>query len=179
MQRLVPIVLVFISTAVFAAEQVREFKLRGWVFDIPRFLAQKVQDGPDFTVTYFTSAERKMSLAIYEGTAPQEFAKGKAGVREEKYEIGGQKVTWALWEEGKTEARTFHAELFLRIKSAPNQTDKFHIFASAASANDLDFLRQSVRTGRQKVSANKRLEPTRLALSVCSYACGRAAQAQR
>ena len=29
------------------------------------------------------------------------------------------------------------------------------------------------------VSANKRLEPTRLALSVCSYACCRAAQAQR
>jgi hypothetical protein len=153
MKRLVPIVLVFISTAAFAAEQVREFKLRGWVFDIPRFLAQKVQDGPDFTVTFFSSAERKMSLGIYEGTAPREFAKGKAGVHEEKDEIGGQKVTWTLWEEGKPEARTIHAELFLLIKSAPSQTDKFHIFASAASANDLDLLRQSVRTGRQKVDA--------------------------
>jgi hypothetical protein len=160
-KRLAPIVLVLISTAIFAAEQVREFKLRGWVFDIPRFLAQKVQDGPDFTVTYFSSAERKMSLGIYEGTAPQEVAKGKAGVREDKDEIGGQKVTWTLWEEGKPEARTFHAELFLLIKSAPSQTDKLHVFASAASAKDLDFLRQSVRTARQKVAANHTIQRMR------------------
>jgi hypothetical protein len=158
MKRLVPIILVFMSSAVFAAEQVREFKPRGWVFDIPRFLAQKVQDGPDFTVTYFSCAERRMWLGIYEGTAPQEFAKGKAGVRVEKDQIGGQKVTWALWEEGKPEARTFHAELFLLIKSAPSETDGFHIFANAASVDDLDFLRRSVRTGQQKVAANHTMQ---------------------
>jgi hypothetical protein len=174
MKHVAPIVLVLISITIFAAEQVHEFKLRGWVFDIPRFLARKVQDGPDFTVTYFSSTERKMWLGIYEGTAPQEFAKGKAGVREEKDEIGGKNVTWVLWEEGKGEAKTFRAELFLLIKSAPSETDKFHIFASAASAKDLDFLRQSVRTGRQKVAANHHSEQFCLACVSCQR-CGAAA----
>src|SRR5262249_6144901 len=100
--------IMFITSAALATDQGREFSLRGWVFDIPSFLAQKVQDGPDFTVTYFSSAKRKMSLGIYEGTAPKQFAEGKTGVREEKDQIGAQKATWALWEEGKPEGRTFH-----------------------------------------------------------------------
>jgi hypothetical protein len=158
MKRFVLIILLFASVVVFAAEQVREFKLRGWAFDIPSFLAQKVQDGPDFTVAYFSSAERKMSLGIYEGTSPQEFAKGKAGVREEKDAIAGQKVMWSVWEEGKAEGRSFHVELFLLIKSGPGQTERLHIFANAASKADLDLLRGSVRTGRQKATANHTMQ---------------------
>jgi hypothetical protein len=151
----IPIVLMVASTVVFAGEQVREFSLRGWVFEIPSFLVQKVQQGPDFTVTYFSSGERKMSLGIYDGTSPQKFAKGKAEVREEKDQIGGQKVTWSLWEEGKGRERSFHAELSLLIKTASDQTAKFRVFATAASAADLDLLRRSVRTGRGRATANQ------------------------
>ena len=160
MKRLIPILLLFTSGVIFAADQTRVVNIRGWLFDVPSFLTKKVHEGPDFTVTYFNSGPKQMSLGVYEGMFPQEFAKGKAGVRKEKEKIGGEEVTWALWEEAKGEKRSFHAEVFLLIDTQANSPEKFHFFATAASAAELSLLRQTVRTAHQKTAANKSLHST-------------------
>ena len=90
-----------------------------------------------------------MSLGIYAGGWPKEFSKGKNNVRNESEQIAGQKVTWSLWEESADGKESFHAEVYLLINPALQQSEKLHIFALAASVSDLNMLRQSVRAARR------------------------------
>ena len=150
MKALISVAMFLTATAVFGADQSRPIMIRGWSFDIPSFLTEHVQEGPDFTVTSFYSTERKMSLGIYEGMWPQEFAKGKDGVRGKMEKIENQDVKWSFWEETKDGKKSFHAEIFLLINPASQQPEKLHIFVAAASLSDLSLLQQSVRAARRK-----------------------------
>src|SRR5882724_142312 len=74
MKHLSSILLVLTAVTVLAVEQSSSITIRGWQFDFPAFLKQEATARPDFTVTYFTSTERKITVGIYEGMHPQQFA---------------------------------------------------------------------------------------------------------
>ncbi|MEJ1973127.1 MAG: hypothetical protein WDM96_11910 [Lacunisphaera sp.] len=129
-------------------------------FSVPAFLTQKVHDGPDFTVTYLSSEEKKMGMGIYEGSFPQEGSKGRPGVRREEEKIAGQRASWALWEDEVDSVKRVRFEVFLAVSPGRPPSDKFHLFGYAASTADLDILRSIVRSAHQKEEANQAAQTT-------------------
>lgn len=160
MKHFAHIVFFIVAVGAIAAEPSRQLLIRGWEFSVPPFLTQKVHDGPDFTVTYLSSEEKKMGMGIYEGGFPQEASNGQPGVRREEERIAGQKASWALWEDEVAGVKRVHFEVFLVVNPERPSSDKFHLFGFAASTADLDLLRSIVRSAHQKVGANQSPEPT-------------------
>ena len=138
------------ATASCQAEQFRQLMIRDWIFETPVSLSQKAHEGPDFTVTYLSADDKKMSMGIYEGCCPQNLAKERSDVRHEQEKIGGQMTTWALWEDVQNGVKSFHAEVFIMISPESKNSDRFHLFASAMSSADLDFLRAIARSAHHK-----------------------------
>ncbi len=160
MKRFSLIACFFVAVGAIAAEPSRQLLIRGWEFSVPSFLTQKVHDGPDFTVTYLSSEEKKMGMGIYEGGHPQEASKGRPGVRKEEDKIAGQKASWALWEDEVDGAKRVRFEIFLAVSPLGTPSDQFHLFGYAASTADLDLLRDIVRSALQKEEANQTAQTT-------------------
>ena len=160
MKPLALIAFLFAAVATTAAEMKRPVVIRGWEFMVPSFLAQRVHDGPDFTVTYFSSEQRKMGMGIYEGGFPQEEEKGQKDLRREEEQIAGQNASWALWSQEADGKKSFHFEIYLLVSPGETSSDKFHLFGAAATEADLEFLRNVVRSAQRKEAANPLLEPS-------------------
>jgi len=148
-----------VATSAVAADPGRPLLLRGWEFTVPVFLEQKVHDGPDFTVTYLSSDEKKMGMGIYEGGFPQEASKGRPRVTREDDNIAGQKVSWVLWDEETDGLKRVSFEVFLAVNPERASSDKFHLFGYASSTADLNLLRSIVRSAHRKEAANHPTEP--------------------
>lgn len=160
MTRFAQIAFLFATVGAIAAEPSRKVVIRGWEFTVPAFLTQKVEDGPDFTVTYLFSEEKKMSLGVYEGGFPQEVSKGRPGVRREEERIAGQNASWALWQDEVNGGKRVLFEVYLSVNPERPPSDMFHLFGKAALAADLDVLRNIVRSAHRKEEANQSTQPT-------------------
>jgi hypothetical protein len=154
------IAFLFVTIGAIAAEPSRQVLIRDWEFSVPAGLTQKVHDGPDFTVTYFSSEEKKMGMGIYEGGFPPEASKGRPGVRREEEKIAGQNASWALWGDEAEGVQRLRFEVFLAVSPEHPPSDRFHLFGYAASTADLDLLRSIVRSAHRKEGANQTPEPT-------------------
>jgi len=153
MKHLSSILLVLTAVTVLAVEQSSSITIRGWQFDFPAFLKQEATAGPDFTVTYFTSTERKITVGIYEGMHPQQFADKHPNVTHEQALIDGQTTSWSMWETGDTN-KEYHAELYLDIVPGAKPVEKFHIFANTITREDLILIQQAVNHARKTKSKN-------------------------
>ena len=154
MRRLCSVFLVLSVAAVFAAEQSRSLAIRGWQFEFPVLLNQKATTGPDFTVTYLSSDERKITVGIYEGMHPERFADKKSGVAHEKAKIDGQTASWAVWEEMADTGKEYHAELFFAIEPSAKAKEVFHVFVTASTSSDLSLIRGAVGHARKTKKPN-------------------------
>jgi len=146
------------AVIVTAAEQLHTVTIRGWEFPLPAFLKQKVTEGPDFTITYFSSDERQITAGIYEGTAPQQFSEKKAGVAREKVTIDGQATAWAIWTEAADGRKQYHAEMNFQIDPKATIKEQFHVFMTAATAEDLRMMREAFSHAHR--TPNKSLQAT-------------------
>jgi len=160
MKRFAQIACFFATVGAIAAEPSRQLLIRGWEFSVPTFLTQKINDGPDFTVTYLSSEKKKMGMGIYEGCCPQEASKGQPGVGREEEKIAGQKASWAIWEDEADGVKRVRFEVFLEVSPERPTSEKFHLFGFAVSTADLDLLRSIVRSAHRKEGANQMPEPT-------------------
>ena len=129
--------------------------IRGWQFEVPALLTQKVTTGPDFTVTYLCSNERKLTVGIYEGMHPQQFADQKSEVAHEQAVIDGQAASWALWTGGDTN-KEYHAELLFVIDPSVEPEEVFHIFITASTREELSMIREAVSRARKAKSEQTR-----------------------
>ena len=156
MRHLCSALLILFAGAASAAEQPRSIAIRGWQFEFPVLLNQKVTTGPDFTVTYLSSDERKITVGIYEGMHPERFADKKSGVAHEKAKIDGQAASWAVWEEVADTGKEYHAELFFAIEPNAKAKEVFHVFVTASTSSDLSLIRGAVDQARKAKKPNKR-----------------------
>jgi len=154
MRHLCSIFFILSVVTAFAAEQSRSITIRGWQFEIPAFLNQKVTSGPDFTIIWLSSNERKITVGIYEGMHPQQFAGKKSGVTHKKATIDGQAASWAMWEEGDTN-KEYHAELLFDIDPRVKPEELFHIFMTASTREDLSVIREAVCRARKAKKPNR------------------------
>jgi len=122
----------------------RTVTIRGWIITIPSDATNTVNEGPDFSVTYFDFPKIDAHFGIYEGHAPSSFAAEQKDTTQQKDKIGGQDVVWTLWTEKKVFKTVFKAETMMACGEEYGTT--FHIFLSAPDAKTLGVLQDIVRT---------------------------------